>query len=136
MAKKGQVTPDYIVTIVALGFIAVIALSAYSNHESQALRTMEKLYVKGIADTLARGIDSVAIMGDGASKTLVLEKSVRSGRDYNITLKGNAVLVRTPNYDYVSRYSTSSINGTNMTLLPGELLIRKINGTIYVQNVL
>ncbi len=136
MATKGQVTPDYIVTIIALGFIATIALSAYSNHESQALRTMEKLYVKGIADTLARGIDSVAVMGEGASKTIILEKSIRSGRDYNITLKGNAVLVRTPKYDYVSRYSTSSINGTNITLFPGELLIQNLNGTIYVQNVL
>jgi hypothetical protein len=107
--------------------------------------------MKSLADDLASSINSVVIMGDGSQKLIKLANSTLSGREYNITVRKNTVLLQWANVsDVASRFLTTRINTTkfnltlsNMTnitvdevrLLPGDIMIWKDNGTIFMQNV-
>jgi hypothetical protein len=139
---KGQISVDYLVAIIILGIISLAILQAFGTGDVQARSAIEKAYMRSVADTLASGIDSVAIMGDGAQKVITLPNTTISGRPYNVTIKGNMLLLRWPGSDCAERFATSDLElvmpdqtAANATLLPGNLLITNSNGTIRLQNV-
>jgi hypothetical protein len=109
------------------------------------MSSIEKEHMRSVAERLAGAIDSAVIMGDGAKKVVTLPNSTISGRQYNITLKGNALLLKWKGSDYATRFSTSDLNMTaidpytlnltNITLNPGNILVTNSNGTIKLQNV-
>lgn len=134
MWEKGQLAPDYLVTIVFLGIIALVAFGAYGHMQQQAFSTIERAYAKDLAERITGAINSVVIMGDGAQKSITLESTL-GGREYNLTLRANAVLVRWHGLDQAARFSTASINGTEVTLDPGEILIKNMNGIVYLEQV-
>ena len=133
--KKGQVSPDFLVTIIFLGIFALIIFGAYDQMQNESIQTIERLYAKDMADRVAESVNSVIMMGDGARKSITLTTTLHGGKDYNITLRPNAVLVRWSDFAYASRFATASLSAPEIPLEPGELYLRNIDGTIYVEKV-
>lgn len=139
ISKKGQVSPDYLVTIMFLGIIVFIVLAAFGRSDKQALQVIERVSAKGVAETVAMAIESVAVMGDGSFKGMRLEGTLHGGKSYNITIRGNAVLVRWGDRDYAARFPTSNVNGSyyngsDVYLYPGDIMLNNTNGTVFISN--
>lgn len=133
MERKGQVSPDYLVTIILLGVIALAVFGMFSSTQEQAFRTITQITVKDLAQDIAGELTNIAMMGDGSQKTVRLAKTLE-GAPYNITLRTDSVLIMWKDSDYASRFPAVNLNQTEINLLPGEILLRNVNGTIYVEN--
>ncbi len=137
--RKGQVSPDYLVTIIFLGLIVFVVLAAFGRSDAQAFQVIERVSAKGIAETVAKAIESTAIMGDGSFKEITLEGTILGGKSYNMTIRGNAVLVRWGDRDYAARFSTANVNGSyyngsEVYLQPGGIMLNNTNGTVFISN--
>jgi len=58
MERRGQVAPDYLVTVIFLGILALIVFGAFEHTERQAFTTIERIYAKDVADQLTKAINS------------------------------------------------------------------------------
>jgi len=135
MDVRGQLSVDYMVAIIILGIVLLAIFTAYDNGEQRTLKAAEKSSMVDAAESLAVGINSVVIMGDGSGKNITLVNTTALGAPYNITIRKNLVLLRWGSSDYVARFSTAGLNITG-NITPGRIELTNRNGTIYVRNIL
>jgi hypothetical protein len=138
MKRLGQVSVDYLITVILLSLVALVVITAYQENERSSFESMRTLQMKDIADTVSDKINDVLVMGNGSRSTTVVPFNTSRGTYYNLSIKGNAVLLRWGEADYASRFMSSGINGSNssstIVLQPGRIILWNDNGTIYIKN--
>ena len=132
MENRGQLSVDYLITVILLGIIALVVFTAFDSNERYAFDTMERIYMRDIADGLVKGVSDVMVMGDGSYKEIYLPNSTIRGRSYNVTIFNNLVLVRWGNSDFASRLPASNFNETEILVDHGNLVVWNTNETLYI----
>jgi hypothetical protein len=132
VGSKGQVSVDYLIAVIILGFVAIGVFMAFEGNERHALESMRTIKMKGIADSFSHTVNSVALMGEGSQRTVLLPSTTDSGSEYNLTIRGNAVLIRWKDKDYASRFVTSELNSSELNLTPGTITMWNSQGKIFI----
>jgi len=125
---RGQLTFEFIITIVFILIIFVVGLAVFESRQNQNFSYFENWAGQNIANKIARNINSAALMDNNG---VISDNVVFDLRKISISVSGNSLALYKENYFIDAPLSTSMVV-FNITDLNGLIFFRKINGFVVV----
>ncbi|MFB6166851.1 MAG: hypothetical protein ABEJ62_01155 [Candidatus Nanohaloarchaea archaeon] len=126
--SKGQSSLEF---IAMLSFMMLAFSGFYTffvNQQIAAVQNQRAVYAEAVADKAAFELDLALAQGDGFSRNFTLPESL-GGADYNITVRGEIVLLEWGERQVLSSTAAPEVQGN---LTPGGNRVENRGGVLYV----
>jgi hypothetical protein len=131
MQKKAQSAIEFIVVLMSVMVFFMLFIAAIEFNRSESLVEKRGAMLDEIALGVRDEINLAAGATDGYSRQFMMPDNVL-GLEFNITLVGNFIYLKTIDDKYALGYPVHNVTGYAQT---GSNIIEKINGTIYLNRV-
>ncbi len=128
--KQSQITTEFLIIIcfifvISLSFIiaAGIQMKGFSDNNKKEL-------IEDFGESLKKEIRIASTVRNGYERKITLPEKIDSSIDYSITMKNSTLIIYTEEYEFVTIIPKTIGNLSN-----GSNTIRKINGSVYIENV-
>lgn len=133
---KAQISVDFIMifSVALIIFLFLFSIVSKRNGELDSTRTL--LYAKSVSDKLAFDINSIFLAGNGVTKTILLQSTLKDDTNYDLNIYPTEHLIKINwnNRQYSSTLLTSSLSGA-LTSLQGEYDIANVDGIITIASL-
>ena len=125
---KGQLTFEFIITIVFILAIFVVGLAVFEARQNLNVSYSDKWFAQNTAHKLARNINNAALLDDNAQ---ISDSIVFDLKGVLVAVKGNTLSFYKANFFIDAPLATSNVF-FGVTDLNGVILFKKINGAVVV----
>lgn len=125
---RGQVTFEFIITVVIILGIFVAGLAIFEDRQSMNFSFSQKWVVQNIAFRMARDIDNAYLLDDNAVITDVV---YFSNPNVNFAINGNSLVFHGGSFFVDAPLSTSNVSFL-VTDFNGNIFFRKTSGGVVV----
>ena len=130
MMKKAQSAVEFIILMGVMSMMFVVFVSIIQGNITDEVKDNRDTVVKEIALTVQNEISLAIGAPDGYLREFTLPPNIL-GLDYEITLTGTNVFIRTTDSKHAIALPTQNVTDP---INPGANIIRKINGTVSINS--
>ncbi len=132
MEKRAQSATEFMIIIGAVLFFFVSFMYALSIQKADDIQEKKDLQVKDIILTVKDEINLASEASDGYSRSFTIPNKIGGYLDYDISLEGNLIYVKTDDGRSAMAYPTLDVTVSGLGIIRGTNTIKKINGIIYL----
>ncbi len=128
--KQSQITTEFLIIICFIFVISLSFISAAGIQMKGFSDNNKKELIEDFGESLKKEIRIASTVRNGYERKITLPEKIDSSIDYSITMKNSTLIIYTEEYEFVTIIPKTIGNLSN-----GSNTIRKINGSVYIENV-
>ena len=138
MAKKSQISVEFIIVFSAALIIFLIMFAIVEKKNSELYSARTTLYARQEADKLASSINTIFLAGEGAKKTVTLPEKLVNDESYSVNIYPSSRFIEITwivlgeNKQYTNTLITSNITGSLNSLSNRTIIISNVAGGIVI----